>query len=381
MKKDFLLDPQITFLNHGSFGACPKPVFETYQNWQRELEQRPIEFLGRRITELMATSRQKLAAYLNASADDLIYFPHPSTALNMVIRSLALQPDDEILTTDHEYGAMDRTWRYYCEKWGAKYLQKHIPLPVGTQADFVENFLAGITPRTKVVFLSHITSPTALVFPAAEICRRAREAGILCIVDGAHAPGQIPLDLQEINADIYTGACHKWMLAPKGASFLYARREIKPKLDPLVISWGYKPEAGYGSGVQFVDHHEWQGTRDMAAFLSVPAAIDYISREEWQAARARSRDLLADVQQKCHEITGLPPICPPASAWQGQMAALPLPAHVDGAALKTQLYVEYGIEIPYTRWQNHSFLRISVQAYNTQEEINYFVDILSKLLA
>ena len=204
----FLLDPEVTFLNHGSFGACPRPVFETYLELQRALEREPIEFLGRRAQELMTSARAGLAAYLNVPAEDLVYFPNPTTAINMVMRSLELAEGDEILTTDHEYGAMDRTWRFKCVKTGAHYIHQAIPLPVTTKEDFVEAFWKGVTPRTKIIFLSHITSPTALVFPVEEICKRAREAGLLSIVDGAHAPGQIPLDLSNVGADIYTGACY-----------------------------------------------------------------------------------------------------------------------------------------------------------------------------
>ena len=265
IKDAFLLDPKITFLNHGSFGACPRPVFEAYQAWQYILERQPVAFLGRRAGEFLAEARRSLANYLNVAADDLVYFPNPTTAINMVARSLALEPGDEILTTDHEYGAMDRTWNYVCQRRGAHYIHQPIPLPVLDQDQFVEQFWSGVTGKTRVIFISHITSPTGLIFPVEAICARARQAGILCIVDGAHAPGQIPLDLKAIGADIYTGACHKWLLAPKGAAFLYATRESQQWLDPLVVSWGYESE--YPSESQYIDYHEWQGTRDLSAYL------------------------------------------------------------------------------------------------------------------
>ena len=207
---EFLLDPEITFLNHGSFGACTRPVFDIYQDWQRKLEHHPVEFLDRQAGALMAEARSALAEYLNCAPEEIVYFPNPTTAINMVARNLALGPGDEILTTDHEYGAMDRTWRYVCQKTGARYVQQPIPLPVTAQEEFVETFWAGVTSHTRVVFLSHITSPTALIFPIEEICQRAREASLLCIVDGAHAPGQIAVDLEAIGADMYVGACHKW---------------------------------------------------------------------------------------------------------------------------------------------------------------------------
>ncbi len=379
-KKDFLLDPNIVFLNHGSFGACPKPVFNIYQEWQRELEQRPIEFLGRQAIPLLAKSRQKLAEYLHCRADDLVYFPNPTTAINMVVRNLTLEISDEVLTTDHEYGAMDRTWQYICEKSGANYVQRHIPLPVTTHADFVEHFWQGVTSKTKIIFLSHISSATALVFPVTEICKRAREAGILCIIDGAHAPAQIDLDIEKVGADIYVGACHKWMMSPKGAAFLHARREVQNWLDPLVVSWGYDAETGFGSGNRFIDYHEWQGTRDIAAFLSVPAAIDYQREQDWGHVRSRCRNLLGVAMEKVQTLTKIPLIMPNPKEWLGQMAILPLPKNVDGANLQKRLYDEYQIEIPHTRWGEQSFLRISIQSYNTEEEIDYFVKALGNLL-
>ncbi len=323
-KSLFLLDPEVHFLNHGSFGACPRPVFEAYQRWQRELEGQPVAFLGRRVTGLLAESRAALAAYLGVRANDVVYCPNPTTAINAVARNLArpdspvlLEPGDEVLATDHEYGAMDRTWRYVCRLTGAAYIRQPIPLPVTTHAGLVERFWAGVTARTRVIFISHITSPTALTFPVAEICRRARAAGILSIVDGAHAPGQVPLDLAALGADIYTGACHKWLCAPKGSAFLYARPEVQPWLEPLVVSWGWEaerlcPPAEDGPST-FVDWHEWQGTRDVAAYLAVPAAIAFQEQHGWDAVRRRCHKLARETRERINQLTGLAPICPEES--------------------------------------------------------------------
>ncbi len=377
---EFLLDPEIIFLNHGSFGACPRPVFEAYQAWQRELERQPVEFLDRHVRARMAQARTALAEFLNCNPEEIVYFPNPTTAINMVARNLDLQSGDEILTTDHEYGAMDRTWRYLCDKSGARYVQQSIPLPVTTPEEFVETFLSGVTPRTRVIFLSHITSPTALIFPVEEICRRARQAGLLCIVDGAHAPGQIPVDLKSLGADLYTGACHKWMMAPKGAAFLYARPEVHSWLDPLVISWGYAAEPGFGSGHQFVDYHEWQGTRDIAAFLSVPAAIDFMRDHHWDAVADRCHHLARLARNEINALTGQPPICPEISQWFKQMFAAHLPDRVDEKQLKQRLYDQYLIEVPLFRWGGKPLIRISVQGYNTQADIGALLEVLGELL-
>jgi isopenicillin-N epimerase len=375
----FLLDPEITFLNHGSFGACPGPVFEVYQKWQRRLEAKPVEFLDRQMSAQMAESRARLAAFLNCPPDNLVYFPNPTTAINMVARNLILQPGDEILTTDHEYGALDRTWRYVCDKMGASYVQQAIPLPLTTPEDFVESFWAGVTPRTRVIFISHITSPTALIFPVTEICHRAREAGILCIVDGAHAPGQIPLDLKHMDADIYVGACHKWLMAPKGAAFLFARPEVQGWLDPLVVSWGFHPEPGFGSGLRFVDYHEWQGTRDLAAFLSVPSAIDFQEEYAWEQVRERCYQMARAARKHILDITALPAICPDDLGWFRQMFAVQLP-ELDERELKRRLYDDYCIEVPLLRWGDRPYLRVSIQGYNTQADIDVLLDALRKLI-
>ncbi len=373
----FLLDPGYHFLNHGSFGACPKEIIDTQHHWQLMMEARPVEFLDRMMADRMRSAREALAIYLGAGTDNVVYFPNPTTAVNMVARNLSLKPGDEILSSDHEYGAMDRTWRFITGKTGARYVKAKIGLPVSSHAEFVERFWSAVTSNTRVIFLSHITSQTALIFPVAEICRRAKEAGILTIIDGAHAPAQIPVDLSEIQADIYTGACHKWMLAPKGSAFLYAAPEVQHWLEPLVVSWGYESEKPSGS--QFVDYHEWQGTRDMSAFLTVPAAIKFQEEHEWLRVREECHQMAIQARAAVHAITGLEPICPDGEEWIGQMVAVPLP-EVDTNRIKTRLYDEFRIEIPVYRWDGIPILRISVQAYNRQEDIDALVAALKTLL-
>ena len=211
LRRQFLFDPNIVFLNHGSFGATPKPVFKEYQRWQRELESKPVEFLDRRFAERMAASRAVLAEYLGAQRDDLVYVTNATVGVNIVARSLDLNPGDEVLTTDHEYGACDRAWGFLAGKRGYSYVKRAIPFPIATPENFIEQLWQGVTSRTKVIFLSHITSPTAIIFPIEDICRRAREQGILTVIDGAHVPGQIHLNLEELGADFYTGNLHKWL--------------------------------------------------------------------------------------------------------------------------------------------------------------------------
>jgi isopenicillin-N epimerase len=374
----FLLDPEITFLNHGSFGACPIPVFETYQAWQRRLERGPVEFLGRRIQELLLAARTRLGEFLGAQADDLVFFTNPTTAINMVARNLPLKPGDEILTSDHEYGALDRTWNFICRQRDANYVHRPVCLPVESADQFIEDFWSGVNSHTRVIFLSHITSPTALIFPLAEICRRARQAGILTVIDGAHAPGQIDLNLAELDADLYTGALHKWMMAPKGAAFLYARRSIQPLMDPLVVSWGYESEQPGPS--RFIDYHEWQGTRDPSAFLSVPAAIDFQFDYDWAEVRERCHYLAAITRHRIEDLTGLAPICPDSPEWFAQMFTARLPQGINLEALQKRLYENYRIEVPTISWNGQNFIRVSFQGYNTFKDSQNLINALRDTL-
>lgn len=371
MRDLFLIDPTIVFLNHGSFGACPIPVFDVYQQWQRELERQPVEFLGRRSDMLLDEARTVLGAYVHADPDDLIFVPNATFAINMVARSLRLQPGDEVLSTDHEYGAIDYTWQFICEKADARYIRHPIPVPIRAMEDVAESMWEAVTPRTRVIAISHITSPTALIFPAAEICRRARAAGILTVIDGAHAPGHIPLDLTQLDADFYAGNCHKWLCAPKGAGFLYARREYHPLLEPLVISWGW------GRNLSFVGRNQWQGTRDIAAFLSVPAAIQFQHHYQWDKVRQSSHTLAAETRARIAELTGVPPIVPENGFVQ--MFTAPLPPG-DAGRLARRLYDEYRVEVPSIVWNAQPFLRVSFQGYNTQADADTLLDGLSALL-
>lgn len=379
-KNDFLLDPDVIFLNHGSFGATPRPVFDVYQQWQLRLERQPVQFLGREFNALMAQARQALGEYLNAAPDDLVFIPNATHGANIVARSLPLAAGDEILATDHEYGACDYTWEFVCEKRGAKYVHQAISVPVSSEEEMVEQFWQGITPRTRAIFISHITSPTALRLPVEAICRRARQAGILSIVDAAHSPGQIPLDLQALGADVVFGNCHKWMLAPKGAAFLYVRREVQEKIEPLVVSWGYRPSPEMATGSRFVDVLQWTGTRDPAAALAVPAAIRYMAEHDWETVRRQCHTLVQQTMERICSFTGLEPLYLPDSNFYAQMASIPLPASVDLPWLKTQLYDEYRIEVPLMEWNGQKLIRVSIQAYNTAEDVDVLLHALSRLL-
>ena len=371
----FYIRPDIVFLNNGSFGACPKPVFEVYQNWQLELEQQPVEFLGRRHGTLMQEARKLLATFLGTSGENLFFVPNATTGLNIVAHSLKLEPGDEILTTDHEYGAMDRMWQFICQKRGSKYVRQSLRLPIESKEQVIETIWSGVTNRTKVLFISHITSPTALTMPLKELTIRAKDAGIILLVDGAHGPGQVPIDLEEMGIDFYSGNCHKWLLTPKGCAFLYARPEVQSLIEPLIISWGNKSV----EDSPFIQENEFQGTRDIAAYLSVSAAIKFWQKDEWQTILKKCHELTLSARSQLIEVTGLDPICPGNDGWFQQMVAQPLPT-MDRELFKQRLYDEFNIEIPVMECRDKSLIRISIQGYNTEQDVEKLMVALAKLL-
>lgn len=373
----FLLDPATVFLNHGSFGACPREVLAAQQRWQVEMERNPVEFLGRRSAGLLAAARGRLGDFLGARGDDLVFVPNATTGVNVVAQSLDLRPGDEVVGTDMEYGACDAMWQHVCAARGAAYRRVEVPLPYDRES-FVDRVMAAVTPRTRVIFASHITSTTALVFPVAALCRAARERGILTLIDGAHAPGQIDVDLATLGADFYTGNCHKWLCAPKGAAFLHARAGHQAMLHPTVISWGYAPGTGGHTGFDaylgrsvFERRMQWQGTRDLAAWLAVPDAIDFEARHDWRRVRERCHALARHALDVLTQRHGLAPIARDDD-WV-QMVAIPVPAQ-DAEALRRRLFEESRIEIPVTSHAGRVFVRISVQGYNTADDVQRLLD-------
>lgn len=369
-RDDFLIRDDLVFLNHGSFGACPKAVFERYQAWQLELERQPIDFLLRRRPELMRDATARAAAYLNVPPRELVFTTNATVGLNTAAKSLRLNAGDEILTTNHEYGAVNRMLEFVAAKRGARIVRHQVSLPYRSDDAFADAFFASVTENTKVIVMSHITSPTALIFPVELICRRAREMNILTMIDGAHVPGQLPLDLQEIAADMYSGNFHKWLCAPKGAAFLHVRQEHHEMIDPLVISHGWRADA------DFNERNEWQGTRDISAYLTVPAAIDYQQEHCWEQVRADCHTLARLTQAQLCDCFGLEPL----SAKQfSQMVTIPLP-ECDVAAVQKRLYAEFNIEVPLVQFEKNCGVRVSFQAYNTVDDAHALIGALQAIL-
>jgi isopenicillin-N epimerase len=247
---------------------------------------------------------------------------------------------------------------------------------VRSAADVVEAVWSGVTDRTRVLFLSHVTSPTALVLPVEALCRRARAAGILTVVDGAHGPGHVTFDVHALGADAYAGNCHKWMCAPKGAGFLWLRPELHDQVDALVIGWGYaEPDAA------FVERNEWQGTRDPAAYLAVPAALDFLTINDWDRVRAECHDLASCARARLAELTGMEPLQPDSEAWFGQMVTARLPDGCDAERIGLRLADEHAIEVNTNSWNGDPHIRVSVQGYNDEGDLERLLAVLPGLLA
>ena len=381
-KKLFLLNKKLIFLNHGSFGACPKSVFKSYHDWQLKLENQPVAFLdqARDFNKHMKNPRIFLAKKVNVKPNDLVGVTNATAGLNAVAQSMALKKDDEILISDHEYGALEKTWDYVAKKNKAKIIQVKVPLPLISENQFVEAFKNKMTKKTKILFISHITSPTALVFPLKKLIKEANKRGIISIIDGAHAPGHIKLNITDLNVDYYSGNCHKWMMAPKGSAFLWANKNKKNTLEPLVISHGWLPnnykkiQKGEFTDTRFIDSFEVQGTRDPSAWLSIPEAIKFINDKKYTKAFKDSAKLAYNTAKTITKFTKIPLLANPKFL-APQMISIPIPkCNVDN--VKRQLLNKFNIEIPVIKWKNKYFVRISIQIYNTQKDANKLIKAL-----
>lgn len=385
LRSEYLLDPTVTYLNHGSFGGCPRVVFETWQRYQRELETNPVRFLSHDSGAPLRAAREKLAAYLGAEANNLVFMNNPTHAFMLVARTLELGAGDEILATAYEYPAMEQGWQYIAQKTGARYVHQPVPLPLESHEQFVGAFWQGVNERTKVIHLSHIMAGLAMVVPVEEICRRAREAGILTIVDGAHAPSQLDLNLEEIGADYYFGACHKWLSAPKGTGFLYASPRVQPVTEPLVVSGGWlrekpMPPREEADGLSwFVALNSWQGTRDPSGFLAIPSAIDFQAEHQWAEQRQRCHELASQTRAEMEKLTGLRGYYPYGMQYFRQMVSFPVGKIAPGE-LYRRLWEDYRTVVIVGQLNETTNVRVSFQAYNDERDVEHFLSAMKALL-
>ena len=376
LRDHFLLECEVVFLNHGSFGACPKPVFEAYQAWQLKLERQPVRFFVKELWPALEVARRNVEQYVGAERDCIVPVMNATVGVNTIAQSLKLDPGDEILSNEHEYGACICAWNKVCAHTGAVIVSAPIPDPITSLEQIADAIWSKVSDRTKVLFISHITSPSGIVFPAEELCRRARARGILTVVDGAHCAGQIPLDLKSFGADFYTGNCHKWLCAPKGAAFLYAAPKKKHLLEPLMVSWGGTNECATND--VFINELQFQGTNDMSSFLAISDAIKFQADHKWDDVRMECQKKIAWVKDELESLPNVGAWYPTTNTMQKQMTAVILKGK-DGPTVKEYLESEYKIEIPVWSRGDDSVLRVSVQGYNTQVELELLVSAIKKL--
>ena len=384
MRQHWTLDPNITFLNHGSFGATPRAVLEKQNEYRAQMEREPVRFFVRELEPMLDEARRALAAFLGADPAGLAFVPNATAGVNAVLRSLDLDKFDELLVSTHEYNACRNALEYVAGIAGAKVVVFEIPFPIASPEVVVERVLEKVTDRTRLVLIDHVTSQTALIFPIERIVREMNARGIDTLVDGAHAPGMFPLDIQAIGAAYYAGNLHKWVCAPKGAGFLYVRENRRAGIRPVAISHGATSPRTDRS--RFLIEFDWTGTFDPTPWLCVPDALRVMGSlvdGGWPEVMRRNRELALrarDVLCVALEIEK-----PAPDEMLGAMAAVPLPDGTQSAApalygdpLQDLLLFEHGIEVPFVPWPQppKRVLRVSAQLYNAIEEYQRLAEAL-----
>lgn len=388
LRRYWPLDPEVTYLNHGAFGACPWPVLRAQDEWRARMERQPVTFHDTELEGHLDHARARLGEFVNAEADDMAFVPNATIGINTVINALDFELGDEILSVDHEYNAVLNTIRRKGAQTSAKLVLAAVPFPVDSPDQVTEAILARVTPRTKLAVISHVTSPTGLVFPIARIVAALAERGVDTLVDGAHAPGMVAVDVTALGAAYYAGHCHKWLCAPKGAAFLHVRRDRQGGIRPLITSHGANSPRRTRS--RFRLEFDWTGTADPTAALSIPAALDFMATLEpggWPQIMARNhRQALAGRHAVLDAIGGAP-LAPDEMI--GSMAAIAIPIDISpgpaepaadadpGATypldpLHEALINEDGVEVPVYAWPHtpsdkgprRRLLRVSAQLYN-----------------
>lgn len=381
-RSDWSFPEGMSYLNHGSFGPSPRVVQEVRENWSRQLNANPMDFFLRQFDGALEDAAARLGQWIGVDSRDLVFVDNATVAMNIVSESLPLGPGDEVLLNDHEYGAVFRVWRAACERVGARIVSPTLgigdhdeePRRFEQPADISGPILSAITPRTKLIVISHITSPTAITFPVEDVCREARLRGVPVCIDGPHAIAMQQVNLRRIDCDFYCASLHKWLSAPFGSGFLYVRQNWQSKLKPHLTSWG---RSLGGNPPRWQDDLNWLGTRDPAPFLSVPAAIDFLERVGLDTFREQTHELARYARQRLEPILGQTATIPDSPDWYGSMIAIPLPPGSSKKArpnsihpLQHALWSEHRIEVPVTECHGHRYLRVSCHLYNTTAEID-----------
>jgi isopenicillin-N epimerase len=385
-RSEMLLDPTVINLNTGSFGPLPCCVFERATELRRQLAAEPMDFLLRISPPLLWEARERLASFLGGDPRRLVFTANVSASVNIVAASLRLASPGEILLTDHEYGAMHWCWERAAQRQGLTLRTFPLPIMAKEPGEIVAAVREAITDRTRLLFFSHVLSPTGLVLPARDICAEARRRGVLTVVDGAHAPAMISVDLDAIGADFYGGNCHKWLLAPTGSGFLYLGSGNEDRLQPLQVSWGWhhdrarrdeRDEWGMTPRLRAL---EFEGTRDPCPWLAIPAAIDFQTEIGWERIRGRMAELAEQSRQRFEGLAGMTLATPRHPDLHGSMTAFRLPAGVDIVTLRRDLWEKHRIEVPIVERPEGPLVRVSTHFYNTDEEIDRLAEALQELL-
>jgi isopenicillin-N epimerase len=384
------LDLDVVFLNHGSFGACPLPVLERQQELRAEMEREPVEFLYRRFEPRIDEAREALGRFVGADSDDLAFVPNATTGVNAVLRSLAFEPGDELLVTDHEYNACRNVLNFVAERSRARVVVASVPFPLSSDAEVADAVLSAVTEKTKLLLIDHVTSATGIVFPLDTIVRSLAEKGIDTLVDGAHAPGMLPLRLDELGAAYYTGNCHKWICTPKGSAFLHVRRDRQNLIRPLAISHGANSPRKDRS--RFRLEFDFMGTDDPTPYLCIPEAIAFFEKivpGGWDEVRSRNRSLALRARAILQDALSIPPPAP--EEMLGSLAAVPLPDRGDGAELppmsldpiSRELFEKHRIETLVSVWPRspRRVLRVSAQLYNDESQFRTLARALTEALS
>lgn len=375
---EWLLEPGVIFLNHGSFGAVPRAVFEAQTEWRRRIEAAPVEMLARRLDGLLDEAKQAVGTVLGMRPGDFGLVTNATEGVNVVLQSLDLRPGDELVTTGHVYNAVRQSMRHAAICSGATYREIDCAPPIASADQLVQEIMGGLSDRTRLLVIDHISSPTAIIFPVEEIIRRCRERGIDVFVDGAHAPGMLPLDIERLGASYYAGNLHKWCCAPRGAGFLWVRPDRQERIHPLVISHRY----GQGIAREF----SWQGTRDVTPWLTAPAALEFMAKLGWERVREHNRALARWAHAMLCGRLGIEPISPIEGSLLGSMASLPLPSalpnmtEAEGDLLQQRLYSEFRIEVPLMPRFGRGFVRLSAHVYNQSDDYHRLAEVLEALV-
>lgn len=373
LARQFALDPDVVHLNHGGFGACPRPVVEAVRSWQDRIERHPSAVLSREYEHDALHDRvmARLGRFLGADPSNLVLVPGTTAGLNGVARSLDLRAGDEVLTTQHEYAAMRLLWEQVCADAGARLVEAPLPWRSASDEELVDALFDRVTSRTRLLYLSHITSELAIQLPLAAICRRARREGLLTVVDGAHGPGQVDLQLDELGVDVYVASGHKWLCGPRGTGFLYAAPDVRPLIQPALVSHGW-------TATMAAERFRWQGTRDPSPFLALPVALDVQSTPSWEGARRVAGELASAAEASVADALGIEPLGLPPGRRPAQMVAVPIPTG-DDASLRRRLFRDHGVDVPVRTVAGRTHVRVSLQVYNSATDVERLVAALVAL--